>query len=131
MDVGSGTGCLIPHLQQRGVRDILAVDLADGMLAKVLAASHTCAPYNSQEANLAAQVCQSFAVDDRLSEHDEMQSVMRMQLRKEYATESTLGNEPGVRTWQGDVQSVPAYQAHFFAGFYLIVITLCKLLDVT
>lgn len=35
MDVGSGTGCLIPHLQQRGVHDILAVDLAPDMLAKV------------------------------------------------------------------------------------------------
>ena len=34
MDVGCGTGCLIPLLQQRGVQDILAVDLAANMLAK-------------------------------------------------------------------------------------------------
>ena len=35
MDVGSGTGCLIPFFRERGVRDILAVDLSPGMLAKV------------------------------------------------------------------------------------------------
>ena len=34
MDVGSGTGCLIPHLQRCGVCDILAVDLVPDMLAK-------------------------------------------------------------------------------------------------
>lgn len=34
MDVGCGTGCLIPLLQKRGVCDILAVDLAANMLAK-------------------------------------------------------------------------------------------------
>ncbi|KAJ9527679.1 hypothetical protein QJQ45_025951 [Haematococcus lacustris] len=32
VDVGSGTGVLIPHLQARGVKDILAVDLSDAML---------------------------------------------------------------------------------------------------
>eukprot|EP00879_Flechtneria_rotunda_P030412 GHRR01033042.1.p1 GENE.GHRR01033042.1~~GHRR01033042.1.p1 ORF type:complete len:353 (+),score=100.97 GHRR01033042.1:621-1679(+) len=32
LDVGSGTGCLLPHLQARGVRDILAVDLSGPML---------------------------------------------------------------------------------------------------
>lgn len=32
IDVGAATGCLVPHLQQRGVRDILAVDLAAPML---------------------------------------------------------------------------------------------------
>ncbi len=32
IDVGSGTGALIPHIQARGVRDILAVDLAPRML---------------------------------------------------------------------------------------------------
>ena len=36
MDVGSGTSCLIPHMQQRGVRDILAVDVAEEALAQVL-----------------------------------------------------------------------------------------------
>ena len=35
MDVGSGTGCLVPCMQQRGVQDILAVDLAEDMLTKV------------------------------------------------------------------------------------------------
>jgi ubiquinone/menaquinone biosynthesis C-methylase UbiE len=35
IDVGSGTGCLIPHLQRRGVRDILAVDVSPGMLATI------------------------------------------------------------------------------------------------
>ena len=35
MDVGSGTGCLIPFFRNRGVQDILAVDLSANMLAKV------------------------------------------------------------------------------------------------
>ncbi len=35
MDVGSGTGCLIPFFRDRGVQDILAVDLSANMLAKV------------------------------------------------------------------------------------------------
>ena len=28
-------------------------------------------------------------------------------------TDSTAGNEPQVRTWLGDVQSIPAYQVRF------------------
>lgn len=36
-DVGSGTGCLIPHMQARGVVDILAVDVAPGMLQQLRA----------------------------------------------------------------------------------------------
>ena len=35
IDVGSGTGCLIPHLQARGVADILAVDLSESMLREL------------------------------------------------------------------------------------------------
>lgn len=35
LDVGSGTGCLIPHLQARGVSDITAVDLSDAMLEQL------------------------------------------------------------------------------------------------
>lgn len=35
IDVGSGTGCLIPHFQMQGVQDILAVDLADNMLEQL------------------------------------------------------------------------------------------------
>ena len=35
LDVGSGIGALIPHLQRAGVADILAVDLSSGMLAKL------------------------------------------------------------------------------------------------
>lgn len=65
IDVGSGTGCLIPHLQSRGVQDILAVDLSENMLAE---------------------------------------------LKKRYCNTSSLGNEPGVRTWLGDVVDLPAYQ---------------------
>ena len=40
LDVGSGTGCLIPFFRQRGVQDVLAVDLAPDMLAKVCAQVH-------------------------------------------------------------------------------------------
>ena len=32
LDVGAGTGALIPHLQRRGVQDILAVDVCPAML---------------------------------------------------------------------------------------------------
>lgn len=35
IDVGTGTGCLIPHLQRRGVSDILAIDVSPGMLAEL------------------------------------------------------------------------------------------------
>jgi ubiquinone/menaquinone biosynthesis C-methylase UbiE len=35
LDVGSGTGCLIPHLQARGVRDILAVDVSSAMVQQL------------------------------------------------------------------------------------------------
>lgn len=37
LDVGSGTGCLIPHLQSRGVADITAVDLSPAMLEQLAA----------------------------------------------------------------------------------------------
>jgi len=33
-----------------------------------------------------------------------------MQAEEMYASSSTLGNEPGVRTWLGDVESLPAFQ---------------------
>eukprot|EP00197_Chlamydomonas_leiostraca_P008743 CAMPEP_0202862592 /NCGR_PEP_ID=MMETSP1391-20130828/3577_1 /ASSEMBLY_ACC=CAM_ASM_000867 /TAXON_ID=1034604 /ORGANISM="Chlamydomonas leiostraca, Strain SAG 11-49" /LENGTH=433 /DNA_ID=CAMNT_0049542141 /DNA_START=140 /DNA_END=1441 /DNA_ORIENTATION=+ len=35
IDVGSGTGCLIPHMQARGTKDILAVDLSAPMLEEL------------------------------------------------------------------------------------------------
>ncbi len=41
LDVGSGTGCLIPFFRQRGMQDVLAVDLAPDMLAKVCAPMDT------------------------------------------------------------------------------------------
>ncbi|KAK9909502.1 hypothetical protein WJX75_003231 [Coccomyxa subellipsoidea] len=72
MDVGSGTGCLVPCMQQRGVQDILAVDLAEDMLTKA---------------------------------------------SEQFGTSSSLGNDPGFRTWVGDVESVPAYQGPFDAAF--------------
>ncbi|KAK9816431.1 hypothetical protein WJX72_000132 [[Myrmecia] bisecta] len=73
LDVGSGTGCLIHHMQARGVQDVLAVDLSSGML-------------------------------------DE--------LRQRFSSGSTCGNNAGVRTWCGDVQSLPAYQGPFDAAFF-------------
>ncbi|CAG9460952.1 unnamed protein product [Pedinophyceae sp. YPF-701] len=33
LDVGSGTGCLIPHIREAGASDILAIDLSSSMLA--------------------------------------------------------------------------------------------------
>lgn len=39
------------------------------------------------------------------------------QVRERHGSASTLGNEPGVRTWRGDVQSVPAFQGPFDAAF--------------
>lgn len=35
LDVGSGTGCLIAHLQARGVQDILAVDVSAAMVQQL------------------------------------------------------------------------------------------------
>ena len=37
IDAGCGTGCLLPHLQARGVADITAVDLSDAMLSELRA----------------------------------------------------------------------------------------------
>ena len=74
LDVGAGTGCLIPHLQARGVADYLAVDVSAPMLAR-LAADHAPSP-------------------------------------------SVLGNDPAIRTWVGDVESVPAYQGPADAIFF-------------
>lgn len=37
IDVGSGTGCLLPHLRERGASDILAVDLSPAMLQQLAA----------------------------------------------------------------------------------------------
>jgi riboflavin kinase len=37
LDVGAGTGALIPHLQRRGVADVLAVDAAPAMVAALAA----------------------------------------------------------------------------------------------
>ncbi|KAL4447549.1 hypothetical protein ABPG75_004768 [Micractinium tetrahymenae] len=77
LDVGAGTGALIPHLQAspgaRGVQDILAVDVAPAMLA---------------------------------------------QLERRFPAPSTLGNEPGVRTWLGDIVDLPGYQGPFDAAVF-------------
>jgi riboflavin kinase len=35
VDVGAGTGCLVPHLRSCGVEDILAVDVSEAMLAEL------------------------------------------------------------------------------------------------
>ena len=74
IDVGAGTGCLIPPLRARGVSDVLAVDVSPAMLAR---------------------------------------------LTTDHASSTTLlGNDPGVRTWLGDVESVPAYQGPVDAIFF-------------
>lgn len=65
LDAGAGEGALIPHLQARGVRDVLAVDVSRPMLEA---------------------------------------------LQRRVQTAGSLGNEPGVRTWLGDVAELPAYQ---------------------
>ncbi|CAL8467470.1 g7008 [Coccomyxa elongata] len=41
-----------------------------------------------------------------------------MDAREQYGTSSSLGNDPGMRTWVGDVESVPAYQGPFDAAFF-------------
>lgn len=73
LDVGAGTGALIPHLQSRGVRDILALDVCPEMLEEV---------------------------------------------HRRFGSGSTLGNDPAVRTWLGDVAELPAYQGPFDAAFF-------------
>ncbi|KAL0039683.1 hypothetical protein WJX77_005068 [Trebouxia sp. C0004] len=74
MDVGSGPGTLIPHLQRRGIQDILAVEVTPSMIHAVLK--------NFPSSN------------------------------------PTVGNELQVRTWLGDVQSIPAYQGLFDAAYF-------------
>jgi ubiquinone/menaquinone biosynthesis C-methylase UbiE len=37
-------------------------------------------------------------------------------LRQRCGPASTLGNEPGVRTWQGSVEALPAYQVRLRAA---------------
>lgn len=48
LDVGAGTGALIPHLQAQGVRDIVAIDLSEGMLSR-LRAQHASPSYVGNE----------------------------------------------------------------------------------
>lgn len=76
LDVGAGTGALIPHLRARGVQDVLALDVCPEML-------------------------------DRL----------RSKLGAD-ATGGELGNEPGVRTWVGELGDLPGYQGPFDAAFF-------------
>lgn len=74
IDVGAGTGCLIPPLRAAGVCDVLAVDVSPAMLAR-LTTDHA-------------------------------------------ASTTLLGNDPGVRTWLGDIESVPPYQGPADAIFF-------------
>eukprot|EP00803_Ostreobium_quekettii_P005762 evm.model.scf_977.2 EVM.evm.TU.scf_977.2 scf_977:34418-42634(-) len=73
IDVGCGTGCLIPHLRAAGVQDILAVDLSPRML-------------------------------------EELASL--------FPPPSTLGNDPGVRTWCGDIIDLPTAMGPADAIFF-------------
>lgn len=73
LDAGAGEGALIPHLQRRGVKDILAVDICPAMLTA---------------------------------------------LEQRCGRSRTLGNEPGVRTWCGDVADLPSYMGPFTAAFF-------------
>ncbi|KAL3137429.1 hypothetical protein ABBQ32_006950 [Trebouxia sp. C0010 RCD-2024] len=73
MDIGSGLSTLVPHLQRRGIQDILVVEVHQD----VIEAAHDNFPSNA-----------------------------------------TAGNEPQVRFWVGDVQSIPAYQGLFDAAYF-------------
>jgi len=74
LDVGTGVGALIPHIQARGVLDIVAIDVCPAMIDAV---------------------------------HQRMTSPA-----------STLGNDPCVRTWVGDIIDLPNYYAPFDAVFF-------------
>jgi len=81
LDAGAGDGALIPHLQHRGVRDMLAVDVCPAML-----------------------------------------QALRSRVNGGETRTSTLGNEPAVRIWEGDVIDIPAYQGPFDAAFFNAVL---------
>ena len=74
LDVGAGDGALIPHLQARGVRDIIAIDVCPAMIN---------------------------ALHKRIP-----------------SPASTLGNQPCVRTWVGDIIDLPNYYAPFDGVFF-------------
>ena len=113
LDVGAGTGCLIPSLlriagsEQRKKKkaaspsdsdsdslplpmDYLAVDVSAGML-EALERIHGGQKEKGQK--------------ERGEEEEEENYTL-------------LGNLPGIRTWLGDVESVPPYQAPFDACFF-------------
>jgi riboflavin kinase len=79
VDVGAGTGCLVPHLRACGVEDILAVDLSEDMLAALRRAHGSSSSSSSSSAAADA------------------------------ATAPPLGNTPAVRTWRGDFVDLPSY----------------------
>jgi len=93
IDVGAGTGCMVPHLRACGVEDILAVDLSEDMLAELRRAhggggrggggtggsgSPSSPPLPPAPPSAQAQLL-------------------------------LLGNAPGARTWCGDFVDLPAY----------------------
>ena len=140
MDVGSGTGCLIPFFRDRGMQDILAVDLSANMLAKVHSVCCQCKSARSILLTCLAWCIPAAAADSipyvglalimkqalrstprcRVDAHyDRILERYPLQAEETYGSSSTSGNEPGVRTWVGDVESVPAFQvSHILPAFY-------------
>eukprot|EP00887_Chlorella_sp_A99_P003181 scaffold9.g3181.t1 len=93
LDVGAGEGVLVPHL-----------------LA-------SCCVLWKQRACAWLAACSALGVQDILAV-DVCPEMLEELQRQVGGAPSTLGNEPGVRTWVGDVLDLPAYQGPFDAAFF-------------
>eukprot|EP00798_Chlamydomonas_sp_ICE-L_P032291 gene32291-16857_t len=106
VDVGSGTGCLIPHMQARGVKDILAVDLSEAMLKELSDRYVTVGTLgNDLEDILAVDLSETMLSILAV----EVSETVLMELSDRYMTVGILGHDLGVRTWLGDIVDVPMY----------------------
>lgn len=117
IDVGSGTGCLIPHFQMQGVQDILAVDLADNMLEQLRKRFGAKTTLGNEAGVNQHQQGQGFQLltwnVDCISN-----STQHAHLRLCHDTLPHCCTHLGLRTWCGDVIDLPNYMGPADAFFF-------------
>ena len=116
MDVGSGPGVLIPHLQATPSPCILLSLLSTYQRTLLLLLLHDIV-LDALSFPMVIAICdeRSNAYTQRCGIRDilavDVTPAMVEAVQHNFPSQSqTAGNEPQVRTWLGDVQTIPAYQ---------------------